>query len=91
VHGTLARHFLLPNLPAFLTLYPEVEILMSERDRLVDLVREGIDCVLRVGTPQDSDMVGGLSPCSKSLPWPRRLISPCTERPRTPTRSTDIA
>jgi DNA-binding transcriptional LysR family regulator len=30
---------------------------MSEGDRLVDLVREGIDCVLRVGIPQDSDMV----------------------------------
>ncbi len=58
VHGTLARHFVLPNLPAFLALYPDIEIYMSEGDRLVDLVREGIDCVLRVGTPQDSDMVG---------------------------------
>lgn len=57
VHGTLARHFVLPNLPAFLTAYPDIEIYMSEGDRLVDLVREGIDCVLRVGTPQDSDMI----------------------------------
>jgi DNA-binding transcriptional LysR family regulator len=30
---------------------------MSEGDRLVDLVREGIDCVLRVGDLQDSDMI----------------------------------
>jgi DNA-binding transcriptional LysR family regulator len=30
---------------------------MSEGDRLVDPVREGIDCVLRVGDLQDSDMV----------------------------------
>ncbi|MGX5721479.1 LysR family transcriptional regulator [Shinella zoogloeoides] len=58
VHGTLARHFVLPNLPDFLIRYPDIEIYMSEGDRLVDLVREGIDCVLRVGTPQDSDMVG---------------------------------
>ncbi|HEY0121190.1 MAG TPA: LysR family transcriptional regulator [Rhizobium sp.] len=57
VHGTLARHFVLPNLPAFLAIYPEIEVYMSEGDRLVDLIREGIDCVLRVGTPQDSDMV----------------------------------
>jgi DNA-binding transcriptional LysR family regulator len=56
VHGTLARHFLLPRLPAFLAEYPEVELYMSEGDRLVDLVREGIDCVLRVGDLQDSDM-----------------------------------
>jgi hypothetical protein len=30
---------------------------MSEGDRLVDLIREGIDCVLRVGDLQDSDMI----------------------------------
>lgn len=57
VHGTLARHFVMPNLPAFLEMYPDVEFYMSEGDRLVDLVREGIDCVLRVGKPQDSDMI----------------------------------
>ena len=57
VHGTLARHFVLPNLPDFLAVYPEIELYISEGDRLVDLVREGIDCVLRVGIPQDSDMV----------------------------------
>lgn len=57
VHGTLARHFVLPNLPSFLETYPDIEFYMSEGDRLVDLVREGIDCVLRVGTPQDSDLI----------------------------------
>ena len=30
---------------------------MSEGDRLVDLIREGIDCVLRVGDFRDSDMI----------------------------------
>ncbi|MCJ8144521.1 LysR family transcriptional regulator [Ancylobacter sp. A5.8] len=57
VHGTLARHFMLPGLPDFLATYPELELYMSEGDRLVDLVREGIDCVLRVGVPADSDMI----------------------------------
>ncbi|WP_132279354.1 LysR family transcriptional regulator [Neorhizobium sp. JUb45] len=57
VHGTLARHFVLPRLPSFLAAYPDIEFHLSEGDRLVDLVREGIDCVLRVGTPQDSDMI----------------------------------
>ncbi len=57
VHGTLARHFLLPRLPAFLAEYPELELYMTEGDRLVDLVQEGVDCVLRVGDLQDSEMV----------------------------------
>ncbi|EBY7415893.1 LysR family transcriptional regulator, partial [Salmonella enterica subsp. enterica serovar Alachua] len=57
VHGTLARHFLMPALPRFFKSYPEIEIYMSEGDRYVDLVREGIDCVLRAGVLHDSDMI----------------------------------
>jgi len=54
---TLARHFLLPHLGEFCTRYPEIELEIGMGDRLVDLVREGIDCVLRAGTPRDSSMV----------------------------------
>jgi DNA-binding transcriptional LysR family regulator len=57
VHGTLARRFVLPGLPAFLARYPDLELFMGEGDRWVDLVREGVDCVLRVGEPRDTDMV----------------------------------
>ncbi|MGH6641315.1 MAG: LysR family transcriptional regulator [Bradyrhizobium sp.] len=57
VQGTLARHFLLPNLPGFLAEYPEIEINMSESDRWIDLIREGVDCVLRFGHLPDSDMI----------------------------------
>ena len=58
MQGTLARHFVVPALPAFLAQYPEIELQIGEDDRLVDLVREGIDCVLRAWTLQDSSMVG---------------------------------
>lgn len=58
VHGTLARHFVMPNLPSFFKSYPDIELYMTEGDRFVDLVREGIDCVLRVGEPQGGDMIG---------------------------------
>jgi len=58
VHGGLARHFLLPGLPDFLRHHPDIEIHLQEGDRLVDLVREGIDCAVRVGDPIDSDLVG---------------------------------
>jgi DNA-binding transcriptional LysR family regulator len=56
VHGTLARHFVLPKLPEFID-YPDIQLHLSEGDRLVDLVREGIDSVLRVGDRADSEMV----------------------------------
>lgn len=57
VHGTLARHFVLPGLPAFLAKYPDLQLHLGEGDRLVDLVQEGVDCVLRVGNLADSAMV----------------------------------
>ncbi|WP_442943557.1 LysR family transcriptional regulator [Nitrospirillum sp. BR 11752] len=58
VHGTLARHFLFPALPDLLARHPGLELSISEGDRLVDLVREGVDCVLRVGEPRDSALIG---------------------------------
>lgn len=57
VQGTLARHFLLPDLPAFLESYPDIEITLSEGERWIDLVREGVDCVLRWGNLPDSEMI----------------------------------
>jgi DNA-binding transcriptional LysR family regulator len=55
--GALARRFVLPGLPAFLAAYPELKLQLTEGDRLVDLVREGVDCVLRIGDLTDSAMV----------------------------------
>ena len=57
VQGTLARHFLMPNLPKFFAQYPDVEIAMSESDRWVDLVQEGVDCALRWGELADSGLI----------------------------------
>lgn len=57
VSGSLARHVIIPRLPEFLDRYPRIELVMSEGDRFVDLVGEGIDCVIRTGQLQDSDMV----------------------------------
>jgi DNA-binding transcriptional LysR family regulator len=58
VHSVLARHFMLPGLPGFLARYPGIQLRIGEGDRYVDLVREGVDCVLRVGKPADSGMIG---------------------------------
>jgi DNA-binding transcriptional LysR family regulator len=58
VHSVLARHFMLPGLPGFLARYPDIQLHIGEGDRYVDLVREGVDCVLRVGKPTDSSMIG---------------------------------
>lgn len=56
-HGALTRAFLLPRLPEFLEAYPQIRLHLGQTDRLVDLVREGVDCVIRAGEPQDSGMI----------------------------------
>ncbi len=52
-----AREIILPRIAQFRQRYPQVELVISTGDRLVDLVREGIDCVVRAGQPRDSSLV----------------------------------
>ena len=58
MQGTLARFFVLPALPGFIADYPDIALNLSEGDRMVDLIREGVDCVLRAGTLADSSLIG---------------------------------
>lgn len=58
LQGTLARYFVVPNLGSFLEKHPDIILHVGDDDRLVDLVREGVDCVLRAGTLQDSSLIG---------------------------------
>jgi DNA-binding transcriptional LysR family regulator len=53
----VARNLVIPKLPAFLQQYPGIELELSSSDRLVDVIREGFDCVVRVGTLKDSGLV----------------------------------
>lgn len=53
----LARRLVLPTLPDLLARHPELELFISTTDQIVDVVREGFDCVVRVGTPADSELV----------------------------------
>jgi len=55
--GGVARLFVLPQLAEFMQAHPLIELELSSTDRLVDLVREGFDCVLRVGPLVDSSLV----------------------------------
>ncbi|WP_119681446.1 LysR family transcriptional regulator [Indioceanicola profundi] len=86
-HGTLARHFILPGLPDFLDHHPGIRLTLSEGDRLVDLVREGVDCVVRVGEPADSDLIARRL---GSLPEITAASPDYLERYGTPTNLDDL-
>lgn len=57
VNREMFRTFMLPRLPEFLEAYPLIDLHIGQGDRLVDLVREGVDCVIRSGEPDDSGMI----------------------------------
>lgn len=47
--GSLCRLVLLPALPGFCATYPQIKLDITISDRHIDLIREGVDCVLRFG------------------------------------------
>ncbi|UDF03632.1 LysR family transcriptional regulator [Asticcacaulis sp. AND118] len=52
----VAQNLVLPSLPALLERHPDLRVELSSTDRIVDIVREGFDCVIRVGSLSDSGL-----------------------------------
>lgn len=46
----VGRLLIVPALPGFFERYPDLELELHATDRAVDLIQEGIDCVIRVGS-----------------------------------------
>ncbi|OTG87094.1 LysR family transcriptional regulator [Acinetobacter sp. ANC 4558] len=57
VHGIFASHFILPHIHQFLKEFPQIQLQLSESDRYVNVIKEGIDCVIRVGQLNNSDLI----------------------------------
>jgi LysR family transcriptional regulator for bpeEF and oprC len=53
----LAHMVVIPALPEFFALYPQLRLKLSATDRFVDLVGEAVDCVVRVGALSDSSLI----------------------------------
>lgn len=51
------RLIVIPALPTFTARYPQIELEIGLNDRTVDLIREGVDCVLRGGLALDESLV----------------------------------
>jgi LysR family transcriptional regulator for bpeEF and oprC len=55
--GSIGRLLVIPALCEFHTRYPDIDLQLGLTDRPVDLLQEGVDCVVRVGALQDSSLV----------------------------------
>lgn len=72
VPTTLARDAIVPRVPELLGRHPELELVLSSTDRMLQHQQEGFDCVLRVGAAGDSRLlarrVGTLAMCNCASP-----------------------
>ncbi|MES2685292.1 MAG: LysR family transcriptional regulator [Pseudomonadota bacterium] len=57
VPSPLARMILIPALPAFYAQYPDIQLDMGVSDRLVDIISENVDCVVRGGELTDLSLI----------------------------------
>lgn len=55
--GSIGRLVIIPAIHEFHSAYPEIELMLGLSDRPIDLIQEGVDCVLRVGELQDSSLI----------------------------------
>lgn len=57
IPSAFSRPLLIDSLREFADGHPEIEMALGVTDRTVDLVAEGVDCVLRIGELPDSSLV----------------------------------
>ncbi|ALN19118.1 LysR family transcriptional regulator [Ectopseudomonas mendocina] len=57
VPSPFARMLLIPALPAFYARYPEIQLTLGVSDRIVDVIGENVDCVVRGGEIIDQSLI----------------------------------
>ena len=55
--GGIAQFIVMPNIKDFYRRYPDIYLMLGVSDRQVDLVQEGVDCVVRTGELNNSTLV----------------------------------
>lgn len=57
IPSAFSQRSFIESLKTFTATFPDIELIVGVTDRAVDLVAEGVDCVLRIGELPDSSMV----------------------------------
>jgi len=52
----VGRRFVAPQVPAFKSLYPQIDLRLRLSDRVIDMTAEGLDVMLHLGRPEDSGL-----------------------------------
>jgi LysR family transcriptional regulator for bpeEF and oprC len=70
--GSIGRLVIIPSIHEFHQQFPDIEVMIGLSDRPIDLIQEGVDCVIRVGALEDSSLVarriGAMQPVTCASP-----------------------
>lgn len=70
--GSIGRLVIIPSIHEFHQKYPDIDLMIGLGDRPIDLIQEGVDCVIRVGVLEDSSLVarriGAMQPITCASP-----------------------
>lgn len=86
--GGIAHALIYPRLRDFQARYPNIYLMIGVNDRQIDLVQEGVDCVIRAGKLSDSTLVA--RPLGE-LEWVTCASPAYLEQHGTPTSPEDLA
>lgn len=64
----VGRRLLAPQVPEFLSEYPEIDVRLRLTDRTIDLTTEGLDLAFFIGQPEDSNLrIRKIADCQRVL------------------------
>ena len=55
--GIISRLYVAPALPRFMAAYPDIALRMTAGDRMIDMVEDGVDVLIRIGALADSRLI----------------------------------
>lgn len=55
--GIIGRLYVAPALPRFLAAYPDIALRMTAGDRMIDMVEDGVDVLIRIGALADTRLI----------------------------------
>jgi LysR family transcriptional regulator for bpeEF and oprC len=70
----IAHFIVMPHLQDFYRRYPDIYLMIGVSDRPVDLIQEGVDCVIRTGELNNSSLVARLWAAFAGSPARHRTI-----------------
>jgi LysR family transcriptional regulator for bpeEF and oprC len=55
--GVFGKWIVTPRLHTFQQRYPDLELMVGHGDKMVDMIQDGVDCVIRAGELEDSSLI----------------------------------